>query len=178
MAEDTPIIDPSNVSPAAPTSAASVLAGDKTQVSSVPRRLRQPTADRLAPNQYNWGTGRRKASVARVRVKLGEGKFIINDKKDYKVFFPNVRDQKDAAAPLEVTNNLGRYDVFVNVQGGGTTGQAGAVLLGLARALVAADPSTFETLRDKGFLTRDSREVERKKYGFKKARKSFQFSKR
>ncbi len=176
MAENTPMIDPATVN-VAPTSAASTLAGS-TSIDNVPRRLRQPTADRLAPNQFNWGTGRRKSAVARVRIRLGEGKIIINGEKDYKEFFPCVRDQRDVTAALAVTGNEGRYDVFVNVQGGGTTGQAGACLLGLARALVAADPSSFETLKDKGFLTRDSREVERKKYGFRKARRSFQFSKR
>ncbi|MBN2064406.1 MAG: 30S ribosomal protein S9 [Sedimentisphaerales bacterium] len=131
----------------------------------------------MAPNKYNWGTGRRKTSIARVRIRLGEGKVVINEK-GLKEYFTNVRDQGDVMAPLNVTNKAGRFDVFVNVQGGGTTGQAGACLLGLARALVAADPSTFEALRDRGFLTRDSREVERKKYGFRKARRSFQFSKR
>ncbi len=176
MAENTPMIDPAAVN-IAPTSAAAKLA-TSTNINNVPRRLRQPTADRLAANQYNWGTGRRKAAVARVRIRLGEGKIVINDSKDYKEFFPCVRDQKDVAAPLVATGNEGRFDVFVNVQGGGTTGQAGACLLGLARALVAADPSSFEALRDKGYLTRDSREVERKKYGFRKARRSFQFSKR
>ncbi len=178
MSEETPMIDPGVVK-AAPTSAASVIAGDKALDSGVvPRRLRQPTAERLSPSQHNWGTGRRKSSIARVRIKLGEGKVLINKKKELKEFFCNVRDQRDVLAPLTATGNEKRYDIFINVQGGGTTGQAGACLLGVARALVAADPSTFEVLREKGYLTRDSREVERKKYGYKKARKSFQFSKR
>ena len=181
MSEESPMINPEVVAPAAPvaTSAASVIAGDKvTENSVVPRRLRQPTAERLSPNQFNWGTGRRKASVARVRIRLGEGKVMINKAKELKEYFCNVRDQRDVMAPLAATGNEKKYDVFINIQGGGTTGQAGACLLGVARALVAADPATFEILREKGFLTRDSREVERKKYGYKKARKSFQFSKR
>ena len=171
------MIDPAivNVAPVASEAPAPVT---KTNTDNVPRRLRQPTADRLAANQYNWGTGRRKSAVARVRMRLGEGKVLINGKKDYKEFFPCVRDQRDAIAPLSATGNEARYDVFITVQGGGTTGQAGACLLGVARALMAADPTSFDTLRDKGFLTRDSREVERKKYGFRKARRSFQFSKR
>ena len=178
MSEETPMIDPELVK-TAPTSAAAIIAGDKAiDKEFVPRRLRQPTAERLSPNQYNWGTGRRKSSVARVRIRLGEGKVFINKSKDLKEYFCNVRDQRDVLAPLTATGSDKKFDIFINVQGGGTTGQAGACLLGVARALVAADPSTFEVLRDKGFLTRDSREVERKKYGYKKARKSFQFSKR
>ena len=177
MSEETPMIDPGLVK-SAPTSAASVIAGVKAEGGEVPRRLRQPTAERLSPNQFNWGTGRRKSSIARVRIKLGEGKVIINKKKELKEYFCNVRDQRDVMAPLTSTGSDKKYDIFINVQGGGTTGQAGACLLGVARALVAADPSTFEVLREKGYLTRDSREVERKKYGYKKARKSFQFSKR
>ena len=134
--------------------------------------------DQLKPNEYIWGTGRRKASVARVRLKPGEGKILINKKKDLESYFSNIRDRNDVLAPLTVTECKGKYDVFITVTGGGTTGQAGACLLGVARALVSADPDTFDALRGAGYLTRDSREVERKKYGKKKARKSFQFSKR
>ena len=178
MSEETPMIDPEAVK-TVPTSAAAVIAGDKVaQNTEVPRRLRQPTSGRLSPNQFNWGTGRRKSSIARVRIRLGEGKVLINKKKELKEYFCNVRDQRNVLAPLAATGNDKKYDIHINVQGGGTTGQAGACLLGVARALVAADPSTFEVLREKGYLTRDSREVERKKYGYKKARKSFQFSKR
>lgn len=143
----------------------------------VPRRLRQPTVDQLAPGQYCWGTGRRKSSVARVRLRPGTGKIIIN-KRELEKYFPRLKDQEDVRAPLASTDNLEKFDVFVNVSGGGSTGQSGAILMGLSRALVSAVPDSFGALRDAGFLTRDSRMVERKKYGLKKARKSFQFSKR
>ncbi|MBN1437293.1 MAG: 30S ribosomal protein S9 [Sedimentisphaerales bacterium] len=131
----------------------------------------------MKPGQYCWGTGRRKCSIARVRVRPGEGNIVINGKA-MEAYFPTVATQNAVKAPLEVTDCAGRFDVFVNVTGGGPTGQSGAVLLGLARALAAADPDTFASLRDAGYLTRDSRMVERKKYGQKGARKRFQFSKR
>ncbi|MBI9016697.1 MAG: 30S ribosomal protein S9 [Phycisphaerae bacterium] len=148
-------------------------------VSSAPatRRSRQKSAGELGPKEYCWGTGRRKSSVARVRVRPGSGKILIN-KKDVTNYFSLEKDQTAVKAPLKATGNLEAYDVWVNANGGGTTGQAGAILMGLSRALIAADPATFQALRDGGFLTRDSRMVERKKYGQKKARKSFQFSKR
>ena len=142
-----------------------------------PRRLRQSKAADLGPGQYCWGTGRRKSSVARVRIRPGSGKIMINQKELDK-YFAKLTDRNNAQSPLVVTENLGNYDVFVNVNGGGTTGQAGAIRMGMSRALVAAAPETFDALRNAGFLTRDSRMVERKKYGQKKARKSFQFSKR
>ncbi len=126
---------------------------------------------------FFWGTGRRKTSVARVRIKSGEGKYIINDREIEKHFFGS-RDRGDIIAPLKATKTFGKYDVFVNVHGGGQTGQAGAVVLGLARALVKADPNLEDTLRDGRFLTRDDRKVERKKPGQPGARKRFQFSKR
>ncbi|MCK5114762.1 MAG: 30S ribosomal protein S9 [Phycisphaerae bacterium] len=138
---------------------------------------RKPTAAELGPKEFCWGTGRRKSSVARVRIRPGSGKFLIN-KREFDNYFPGLRDQNDIQRPLSATDSLGKYDIWVNVIGGGTTGQAGAVLLGLARALIVADPSSFQNLRDGGFLTRDSRAVERKKYGKRGARRSFQFSKR
>ena len=138
---------------------------------------RHKTAAELGPKEYCWGTGRRKASVARVRVRPGSGNILVNNRgvDDY---FAVAQNRNAARAPLTVTDNLANYDVWVNVKGGGTTGQAGAVLLGLARALAVADPQTYGALRDHGFLTRDPRMVERKKYGQRKARRSFQFSKR
>ncbi|MBD3674015.1 MAG: 30S ribosomal protein S9 [Planctomycetaceae bacterium] len=123
------------------------------------------------------GTGRRKTAVARVRVQAGKGKFTVNGK-ELTEFFPVERDQKMILAVLEKTEKTGKVDVWTRVSGGGITGQTGAVVLGLARALQVMDPSLHEVLSDNGFLTRDPRMVERKKYGFKKARKSFQFSKR
>lgn len=123
------------------------------------------------------GTGRRKTSVARVRVKEGSGKFIINGR-ELGEYFQIERDQRMIEAPLKAVDELGKVDVWVRVNGGGTTGQAGAVVLGIARALQVRNPQIHHVLSEGGYLTRDGRMVERKKYGFKKARKSFQFSKR
>lgn len=123
------------------------------------------------------GTGRRKTSVARIRVREGNGQLTINGRPldDY---FRVDRDRQDVLAPLVAADCEGKVDVWVRVKGGGTTGQAGAIVLGIARALQVMDASLHQKLSDGGFLTRDGRMVERKKYGFKKARKSFQFSKR
>ncbi|HUG17802.1 MAG TPA: 30S ribosomal protein S9 [Planctomycetaceae bacterium] len=123
------------------------------------------------------GTGRRKTSVARVRLKPGDGKIIINER-ELADFFPIERDRKHILLVLEKTGQLGKVDIWVRVTGGGTTGQTGAVVLGVARALHVLDSSLHDILTQNGFLTRDSRMVERKKYGLKKARRSFQFSKR
>ena len=123
------------------------------------------------------GTGRRKTSVARVRITDGDGRIRVNGKSldDY---FCVERDRHMVTAPLRATEMDGKVNVWVRVSGGGTTGQTGAVVLGIARALQAKNEGLHETLSDGHFLTRDDRMVERKKYGFKKARKSFQFSKR
>ncbi len=126
---------------------------------------------------FVWGTGRRKSSVARVRIKPGSGQLLINKRKvnDY---FSQDKDRTAVRAPLKAVNALESFDVFVNVKGGGTTGQADAVKLGIARALKNYDPGMLNILRDTGYLTRDSRMVERKKPGKPGARRSFQFSKR
>jgi small subunit ribosomal protein S9 len=126
---------------------------------------------------YFWGTGRRKTSVARVRLSPGSGKFMIGPHTVEKFFF-SPQTRSDVVAPLKATNTLGKYDIFVNVCGGGQTGQSGAILLGVARALAKADPSLEPALRDGKYLTRDARKVERKKPGRPGARKRFQFSKR
>ncbi|MDA0586951.1 MAG: 30S ribosomal protein S9 [Planctomycetota bacterium] len=123
------------------------------------------------------GTGRRKTSVARVRIKEGDGKFVVNGK-PFDEFFAIERDQKMVQAPLRATSTRNDVDVWVRVHGGGTTGQTGAVVLGVARALEARDNSCHHILAHAGFLTRDSRMVERKKYGLRKARRASQFSKR
>jgi len=128
-------------------------------------------------SKFYWGTGRRKTSVARVRIREGNGQIAINDR-DLQNYFPDLLWQRPVRAPLEAAELLGKLDCFVNVKGGGISSQAGAVMLGLARALVEMRPDLEPILREKGYLTRDSRMVERKKYGHKKARKSFQFSKR
>ncbi len=121
--------------------------------------------------------GRRKTSVARVILKSGEGKITVN-KKEFEKFFPLEVSRNDILNPFRVTDTLGTYDVAVKVNGGGTTGQAQAVRLGIARALVDINPEFRSSLKVEGFLTRDPRMVERKKYGRPKARKRFQFSKR
>lgn len=126
---------------------------------------------------FYWGTGRRKAAVARVRIRPGEGKFLVNGR-EVKEYFTEDRDQANAVAPLKATKTEGNFDVYVNVKGGGFMGQAGATLLGVARALKLYDSSLEPILRDNDFLTRDPRQVERKKYGQPGARKRFQFSKR
>ncbi len=123
------------------------------------------------------GTGRRKTSVARVRLVDGNGKFIIN-KRDMDEYFDHETLKMIAKAPLELTETLGKFDVYVNVHGGGSTGQAGAIRHGISRALLEVDPEYRKTLKQAGFLTRDPRKKERLKYGLKKARKAPQFSKR
>ena len=124
-----------------------------------------------------WGTGRRKTAVARVRLLPGKGKLLIN-KREVDDYFSQERDRRSARIPLVATDQLKAYDIFVNAKGGGPTGQAEAVKLGIARALRKADPSLEPMLREARLLTRDPRMVERKKYGQKGARKRFQFSKR
>jgi small subunit ribosomal protein S9 len=127
--------------------------------------------------QY-WGTGRRKTSVARVRLVPGNGQVKINERtlEDYiggrKTLYPQV------ALPFEATKNVGRFDVHCNVNGGGVNSQIGAIRLGIARALLTMDPDLRSQLREEDLLTRDPRAKERKKYGRKRARKRFQFSKR
>lgn len=123
------------------------------------------------------GTGRRKTSVARVRLVPGNGNFTIN-KRDIEDYFNYETLRVVAKEPLIASETLDRYDVFVNVHGGGFTGQAGAIRHGVARALIESDEELRPILKKAGYLTRDSRMKERKKYGFKKARKSPQFSKR
>jgi small subunit ribosomal protein S9 len=123
------------------------------------------------------GTGRRKSSVARVRVRAGSGSITIN-KKPLAEYFVNEQDQSSIAATLAAVEHSDKVDVLVRVGGGGMTGQSGAVRMGLARALVSYDESLHETLREGGFLTRDSRMKERKKPGLRGARRGVQFSKR
>ncbi|PIW70453.1 MAG: 30S ribosomal protein S9 [Ignavibacteriales bacterium CG12_big_fil_rev_8_21_14_0_65_30_8] len=121
--------------------------------------------------------GRRKTSVARVILKSGSGEVTVNGKK-FEVAFPQMFYRQDILTPLKVTQTEGTYDVKVNVRGGGPTGQAQAIRLGIARALLDINPEFRTNLKQEGLLTRDPRMVERKKYGQPKARKKFQFSKR
>jgi len=139
-----------------------------------------PLVSPVAPTgktTFVWGVGRRKSAVARVRIAPGTGKIEINGRtlNDY---FTGERDRKAIFGPLEVTNTGGKMDVFVNATGGGPTGQAGAIVMGLGRALAKFDQGLEAALRSMRFLTRDSRMKERKKYGQRGARRKFQFSKR
>jgi small subunit ribosomal protein S9 len=124
-----------------------------------------------------YATGRRKNAVARVWIKPGSGRFTVNGR-DMPAYFARSTLQMIINQPFEVLDRRGRYDVFCTVKGGGLSGQAGAVRHGISRALVNFDPTVRPILKSNGFLTRDDRVVERKKYGKRKARRSFQFSKR
>lgn len=126
---------------------------------------------------FFWGTGRRKTSVARVRISAGEGKFFVNER-PVDEFFKEVKDRNAVRTPLVAANVAGNLDVHVNVYGGGMTGQAGAIVQGLARALSIYDTTLRPAVNTAGLLTRDSRMKERKKYGQRGARRRFQFSKR
>ncbi len=128
-------------------------------------------------NGYEWGTGRRKTAVARVRIKRGTGRMVINDR-DYKEYFKTERLRLLVEGPLKMVNLSNEYDVFANIRGGGPTGQAGALVMGLGRALIQVSGELRPALSTEGFLSRDSRMVERKKPGKPGARRSFQFSKR
>ena len=128
-------------------------------------------------NNDALGTGRRKSSVARVRVRAGSGKITIN-KRDFEEYFPNEQDRKAVLGPVVATEKKSEVDIIIRVHGGGNTGQAGACRMGIARALVSYDSEAFQALRDGGFLTRDSRMKERKKPGLRGARRGTQFSKR
>jgi small subunit ribosomal protein S9 len=148
--------------------------------------VRPLRAAKPAKGGWWWGTGRRKRAVARVRIrpaKGGEGGKVTiclagTKTKTVDQYFAETRDRGDAVAPLKVSGTAGKLDVFVRLSGGGYMGQAGAMMLGIARALRDYDPTTETSLRDAGMLTRDAREVERKKYGQSGARRRFQFSKR
>jgi small subunit ribosomal protein S9 len=129
------------------------------------------------PVEYIWGTGRRKKAVARVRIRSGSGKILIN-RRSLEEYFKGDADRLSVRTPLEVAKLTAGYDVWANVNGGGATGQADAIKLGLARALIKAVPEIAPVLREQGLLTRDPRMKERKKYGQKGARKRFQYSKR
>ena len=145
-----------------------------SKVEAKPAPARKPGA---VNDPYIWGTGRRKRAVARVRIRPGDGKFQIN-KRELDKYFLLEKDRQAVRTPLEVTDTLKDLDVFVNVFGGGISGQAGAVVLGLARALLKSNPDFQPKLREQHLLRRDPRKVERKKYGQRGARRRFQFSKR
>ena len=124
-----------------------------------------------------YGTGRRKEAVARVFLRPGSGRISVNGK-DFQEYFRGILVGVQALEPLKVTNTAGRYEAVITVKGGGPSGQADAIKLGVARALLEVDPAYRDILKQGGFLSRDQRVVERKKYGLKKARRAPQFSKR
>ena len=126
---------------------------------------------------YNYGTGRRKSAVARVFIKAGKGDIIVNDK-PVDVFFSRETGRMIVRQPLELTDLIGKFDILVNVSGGGESGQAGAVRHGITRALIDYNADFKPVLKAAGLVTRDAREVERKKVGLRKARRRKQFSKR
>jgi small subunit ribosomal protein S9 len=126
--------------------------------------------------QYQ-ATGRRKSSVARVRMVPGTGKFVVNDR-NFAEYIPSAAVRLDVLQPLNITQTSTQYDIYVNVCGGGISGQAGAIRLGISRALLLVSPDFRSSLKKAGLLTRDPRSTERKKYGLKKARRAPQFSKR
>ena len=130
----------------------------------------------MAENQY-YGTGRRKTSTARVYLRAGAGDFQIN-RKPFDTYFPNETLRMIIRQPLNLTETVGKFDVLINVRGGGPAGQAGAIRHGITRALLEYNGDLRTTLKQAGLITRDDRIKERKKYGQKGARKRFQFSKR
>ncbi|MEE9403640.1 MAG: 30S ribosomal protein S9 [Algisphaera sp.] len=170
------------------TSVTDSLGTDTLAAAAEPEAWVRPLREAAKPDQggFVWGTGRRKSAVARVRMrpaaKEGQGTFIVSGPKaknrTVEEFFSEPQHQKACMAPLVSTDTLGKVDVIVTTRGGGITGQAEAILLGVARALVGYDPTLEQALRDENFMTRDPREVERKKYGQRGARRRFQFSKR
>jgi small subunit ribosomal protein S9 len=128
--------------------------------------------------ELSRGTGRRKEAVARVRLKSGTGNFVINGERSLADYFPNLAMRRTILEPLELIELAKSYDVYAIIEGGGVSGQAGALRHGIARALIELDPELRPVLKKAGFLTRDSRIKERRKYGLKKARKAPQYSKR
>ena len=168
--------------PAAEAPKAEPAAATETPEPAAPEAPEPEADSKPAPamasgKQYVWDTGRRKSSVARVRIRPGTGKFMIN-KRDAMAYFVHEENRQAILAPLEAANMAKSWDVFVNVGGGGYGGQAGAVVMGLARALAKAAPEVDQALRDHGMMTRDARMKERKKPGQRGARARFQFSKR
>lgn len=158
-------------------SAFSGLARLKSGATPTPETVSQTAEPKIDAQGRSYATGRRKESVARVWIKPGSGKFLVNGR-EMPAYFARPTLQMVINQPVETINAVGRYDVMCTVKGGGLSGQAGAVRHGLSRALTYFDPSLRPALKSGGFLTRDDRQVERKKYGKAKARRSFQFSKR
>jgi len=154
-----------------------MLGGVAVAVAAAPATQTEELKAGEPKNGFWWGLGRRKQSVARVRVKPGEGKMLINER-EVNEYFKRVQERKVIEGILKALKIEKTFDIYATVDGGGTTGQAGAVVLGIARAMKLYDPNMLQALRDGDFLTRDSRMKERKKYGQRGARRRFQFSKR
>jgi small subunit ribosomal protein S9 len=176
--EEPALAEPAADAPEAGSSLPEITLGEGSIVDSSPDPEYVPIlrgkVDRFG---VAMGTGRRKTSVARVRIKEGSGQFLINGR-SLDAYFGVERDREMVQAPLKLAEKLGKVDISIRVNGGGTTGQTGAIILGISRALEVVDPALHFKLAEAGYLTRDGRMVERKKYGLRKARRSFQFSKR
>ncbi len=157
-----------------PTFESTAEIASPTPVEERPQRAPKPPR---ASDKAHLGTGRRKSSVARVRLIPGKGTITVNGR-PFDKYFTELQDQMNVTKAIDAANIRSQYDVAARVGGGGHTGQSGAILLGVARAVIAAHPEHEGKLRDLGYLTRDARRVERKKYGRRKARRRFQFSKR
>jgi small subunit ribosomal protein S9 len=170
-------IDPMAAMPEDPMDSASEAPTAVVDAPAEPEPVQRAVSQEADAHGWWRGTGRRKTAVARVRIKAGSGTFKVNDR-DLDVYFTEERDLKNIKDVLAKTNTSSSLEVHVRSHGGGFMGQAGAVILGLGRALLKYDASLEPILRSNGFLTRDARQVERKKYGQPGARKRFQFSKR
>lgn len=170
---------PTIESPASDAAATLDIGSDTATIAAPEEIAPAPKAVSMPADMHGWwrGTGRRKSAVARVRFKNGEKSFKVNGR-DLEKYFTEERDLKNILSVLEKTSLSSGLEIHVNADGGGFMGQAGAVILGLGRALLKYDASLEPILRDNGYLTRDARQVERKKYGQPGARKRFQFSKR
>ncbi len=173
-AVEAPVVEPPPYSTDLPTLDVGSQAEGESAAAARPVPVLRGRIDR---HGIAMGTGRRKTAVARVRIDDGDGQFVVNGRA-FEEYFPIERDRQLMLAPLVVTNMQGKVNISARIDGGGPTGQTGAVVLGIARALQTKNPALHEILSEHGLLTRDGRKVERKKYGFKKARRSFQFSKR
>lgn len=148
-----------------------------TKTAEVKTAVNEPVAPKIDAQGRSYATGKRKNAIARVWIKPGKGQIIVNGRSSSQYFARPVL-QMMIAQPMEVANRTGQFDVWCTVSGGGLSGQAGAVRHGISRALTYFEPDLRPALKHSGFLTRDSRVVERKKYGQRKARRRFQFSKR
>ena len=178
--EETNDIEATESTPEAEASATEAVETEAVAVEEVSTEVEvvaEPVKPHVFPKGEVLGTGRRKSSVARVRLQTGSGKITVNGKA-LEEHFPNQQDQNSLLSPLKDTEYFGKVDVRIRVSGGGTTGQSGAARMGLGRAITAYDPNAYAALKENGHLTRDSRMKERKKPGLHGARRSSQFSKR